>query len=213
MAKRGKFVAFDGMDGSGKGTQVKLLVEKLFDLDKRNHILLTREPYNSVYYDEIRELLRNGKKPKDNAEKMAELFVKDREFHCGLIGKLLIDGVYVISDRYKYSTLAYQWAQGIDIYKLIKMHDEPEIIVPDLTIIIDLPAEVALERIAKDGIRTHKEVFEKLEFQKKLRENFLKLPKLLPQENIVIVDGNKNEEEVFEEIKNRVVHDFGIVPF
>ena len=51
---KGKFIVIDGLDGSGKGTQVKLIANYFFDSDKKNHIFLTREPYNSEYYEEIR---------------------------------------------------------------------------------------------------------------------------------------------------------------
>lgn len=199
-----KFIVFDGMDGCGKGTQVKLLAEEIFSRDKKNHLFLTREPYKSIYYDEIRALLKSGIDPKDNAEKMAELFVKDREVHCVLIKKLLDDGVWVISDRYKYSTLAYQQTQGIELQKLIEMHNKPEILVPDLAIIIDVTAEVALGRIEVDGDRSHKEVFEKLDFQEELRKKFVELPDNLPNENIKIINGGQTTKEVFEDIKKEV---------
>ena len=104
---KGKFIVLDGLDGSGKGTQVKLLANYFFDRDKKNHIFLTREPYNSEYYEEIRRLLKSGLNPHDNAERLAELFVADRRVHAALIESLLSQGIDVVSDRYKYSTLAY----------------------------------------------------------------------------------------------------------
>lgn len=202
MDKKGKFIVIDGIDGCGKGTQVKLLADFIFDQDKKNHIFLTREPYNSEYYTEIRRLLKEGIDPKENAELLAELFVKDRKVHCELLEYLLSRGVYVVCDRYKYSTLAYQQAQGVSLEKLLEMHKG--VLVPDLVIIPDMPAEIAFERVAKDGNRSHKEVFEQKDFQEQLRQNFLKLPVVLPNEKIVVINGNKLVGEVFELIKKEV---------
>lgn len=196
--QRGKFIVLDGIDGSGKGTQAKLLADYLFDRDKKNHVFLTREPYNSEYYTEIRRLLKEGTNPKDNAELLAELFVKDRKVHAGLIEEFLIRGVYVVCDRYKYSTLAYQQTQGISLVKLIEMHKG--IFVPDLAIIFDMPVEIALKRV-KNSNRSHEEVFEQRGFQEKLRQNFLALPVALPDEKIIVIDGNQSVAEVFEAIK------------
>lgn len=199
IIQKGKFIVIDGIDGCGKGTQTKLLAEFIFDSDKKNHVFLTREPYNSEYYAQIRHLLKKGINPKDNAELLAKLFVEDRKVHTEIIGYLLSRGINVVCDRYKYSTLAYQQAQGILLKKLLKMHKE--ILIPDLAIIIDIPAEVALERVAKDNNRSYKEVFEQKDFQEQLRQNFLALPSFLPDEKIVIINGSKPIKEVFESIK------------
>lgn len=192
-------MVIDGLDGCGKGTQVKLLAEFIFDSDKKNHVFLTREPYNSEYYAQIRRLLKEGINPEDNAELLTDLFVKDRKIHSELIEDFLNRGVYVVCDRYKYSTLAYQQTQGMPLEKLLEMHRE--VLIPDLTIIIDLPAEIVLERIVKDNQRSHKEVFEQKGFQEELRRNFLALPAILPDEKIVVIDGDKPKDEVFESIK------------
>ncbi len=200
--KKGKFIVLDGIDGCGKGTQVKLLANHLFNGDKKNHIFLTREPYNSEYYAKIRQLLKEGINPKDDAEVLTELFVKDRRVHAELIGDFLSCGIHVICDRYKYATLVYQKIQGISFEKLLEMHKG--VLAPDLALIIDVPADVALERVEKDGNRSHKEVFEQKDFQEKLRRNFLALPAALPDEKIVVIDGNKPVGEVFEDVKKAV---------
>jgi len=200
--KRGKFIVFDGLDGCGKGSQLLRLHSYLFTKDKRNHVVATREPYNSEYYDEIRRILKESNDPRENAELLAELFVKDRKVHVRFIESLLREGFHVGCDRYKYSTLAYQQTQGISLEKLIKMHEG--ILVPDLVIFIDVPAEVAMKRLADDEGREYKEVFEKLEFQEQLRKNFLALPGQLPQENIVVIDGSRSFDEVFASVKKEV---------
>jgi dTMP kinase len=196
--KKGKFIVLDGIDGCGKGTILKKIVSYLFDKDKTNHILLTREPYISEHNTEIRRMMKDNISPYDNAEIFTNLFVKDRQIHAEWIEKELMAGHHVISDRYKYSTLAYQQTQGVYLEDLIKRHKD--ILVPDLAIIPDVPVEEAVRRSDKDENRNFKEVFEKQEFQEKLRTNYLALPKALPKENIVILTG-VSSDIIFEKSK------------
>lgn len=201
--KKGKFIAVDGIDGCGKGELVKRLGNYLFGASKKHHILLTREPYISKYHDEIRRLLKETKSPGKNKERLTELYVSDRKVHARWIEKEIKAGHIVISDRYKYSTLAYQWAQGVPLKNLIEMHKG--VLAPDLTLIVDVPVDVAIKRADTDRRRKFKEVFERDEFvpfQEKLRKNYLALQKLLPGENIIIIDGLGTREEVFEEAKS-----------
>jgi dTMP kinase len=201
---RGKFIVLDGVDGCGKGTQAELLAAYIFNKSKDNHPWLTREPYRSRYYQEIRRLLKSGVDPKANALRLARLFVADRRIHARIILRNLQEGHPVVSDRYKYSTLAYQQAQGISLQKLIAMHRG--ILVPDLTIILDVPIRIALRRIKKDikSGKRYKEVFEQKEFQEQLRKNMLALPRKLPKEKIVIINGNQSKEKVFAAIRREV---------
>jgi dTMP kinase len=198
--QRGKFIAIDGIDGSGKGSIVKRLVAYLFDRDKRAHVWLTREPYNTVHQVRIRELLATASNPRDFAEELTELFVADRREHLVDVEASLRRGSHVVSDRFKYSTLVYQSMQGVDPKRLIEMH--AGMLVPDLTVLIDVPAETALERITHDPARKgKKEVFERdIATMQSLRERFLLLPSILPAERIVIVDGVGTPEEVFRRV-------------
>ncbi|MDD5430867.1 MAG: dTMP kinase [Candidatus Pacebacteria bacterium] len=199
--KRGKFIVIDGIDGSGKGTVAKKLAAYLFDKDKQNHVFLTREPYISKYRARLRNLLKRDGDPKNNGGVFTDLFIKDRKVHAAWIKKELKAGHDVICDRYKYSTLAYQWAQGIPIKNLIKKHQG--ILIPALAVIIDVPVKTALKRIARDGKRPYNEIFEQENFMKLLGKNFLSLSGILKKENIVVVDGNKNTDAVFRVVKRQ----------
>jgi len=200
--KNGKFIVFDGLDGSGKGSQMHRLAKYLFRSSKNNHLFLTREPYTSIHTEKIRQLLKDNVDPKAYAQEFTDLFVADRIEHAVVMEKILAEGVHVLCDRYKYSTLAYQATQGMAVEKLIKLH--VNLPVPDLAIFLDVPGEGAAQRISSDGERPHKEVFEQVDFLRELRNNYLRLPMLLPEEHIVVIDATKPIEDVFEQVKREV---------
>ena len=204
---KGIFIALEGIDGCGKGTVMKKIAAYIFDKQKTNHVLMTREPYISEHYYEIRRLLKENVDPYENAELFADLWVRDRKVHVAWIEKELIAGHHVISDRFKFSTFAYQQAQGIPLEKLIEMHKG--ILIPDLVIIVDIPVEEAIRRANKDKSRAFKEVFEKKEFQEKLRRNYLDLPNHLPGENIIILTG-ESSDIIFEKAKIEIDKVLGI---
>lgn len=202
MPKHGLFIVLEGLDGSGKGEITKRLAGYLFDRDKFTHVALTREPGKSDYSRQIRKVLLEEQDFSSKANMLTTLFVKDRQHHLSnLVMQAMAYGCIVLSDRYKHSTLAYQQTQGIPLDLLIKHHEG--MLVPDLTLILDVPAEVAIERIAKDTGRA-KEMFDQLLFQDRLRHNYLRLPNILHNEKIVVVDANKLKETVFEKVKSLV---------
>lgn len=194
------FIVFDGLDGSGKGEMVKSLKDYLAK-NKKLKILVTKEPTNGQYGKQIKKILKKEKDPKVSAEKCLQLFVKDREKHLAkeIESFLEKENAVVICDRYYYSTIAFQHTQGVAIEKVI--FDNMSFRTPDIAFILDLPAEMALERIGERGEK--KEKFEQLEFMKELRQNFLKLKDEL-DDNIKIIDASKPKEEVFGQIKKEV---------
>jgi dTMP kinase len=193
--KRGKFIVIDGIDGCGKSTQVPVILKYLHDKSKYNHVLVTREPYKSR---EIREILRQKEDAYSQAKKLAELFIQDRKEHIEeIILPALERGLHVISDRYKYSTIAFQTIQGIPVQDLVNMHES--LLVPDLAIIFDVPSPVSAERMNGDNRKEHKFEADK-EFQEKVRQKYLEMPKFLPGEKIIIIDATKSIEEVKQEI-------------
>ena len=197
------FIVLDGMDGTGKSEMVKLLHNYLFSKNKKYRILTTREPTNGKYGSEIREILKWEEEPLKNAEKLLDLFTKDREEHLKNIILPFIEKSngtecnILLCDRYYYSTIAFQNTQGLDIKRIIAINKDFK--NPDIAFILDIPAETALDRIK----HREKEKFEKLEFMKKLRKNFLGLKNHLT-DNIVIIDASKSKEDVFKEIKKEI---------
>ncbi|MBI2542015.1 dTMP kinase [Candidatus Woesearchaeota archaeon] len=201
--KKGMFIVVDGIDGSGKSEIVKMLHNYLFSKHKKYRILTTREPTHGKYGSRIRTMLREEKAPESSSKKLLDLFIKDRQEHLKTaISPFLKNSGenevnIVICDRYYYSTIAFQSAQGLNTKELISKNISLR--KPDIAFILDLEPSAALERI------THrkKEKFEQLEFMKKIRSNFLKLPGLL-KDNIKIIDSNRSLNEVFESIKKEV---------
>ena len=197
--ERGRFLVLEGIDGSGKTTQAKLLAERL--RKEGRQVVLTAEPTSYPTGIALREAL-SGKVRHSECE-MAALFVLDRIAHNTHpeegIGALLAAGVDVICDRYYYSTLAYQ-GQSTD-YAWVKAMNLlcPEIRRPDLCVYLDLTPEQSLERIrcGRDSV----EIYENRETLSRVRETFLRvLHDLSGSDRIVTLDAYRPPELIHEDI-------------
>src|SRR3989344_2404354 len=196
---KGKFIVFEGIDGCGKGTQLKLSHNYLWDKSKDCEIYSTREP--TFHSKEIREKMKSDMDVNMDAEWYAQHFVDDRKNHVKLdIEPRLERGSIVFCDRFSYSTFAYQHTQGLRMSYLIKLHEG--IIVPDLVLLYDCPVEIAFERRKNEGAT---DVFDKdLEFQIKLRSNYLLVKESLENHNIVVIDSSRSINDVFHETKSQL---------
>ena len=204
----GKFIVLEGIDGAGTSTQGPLLVKYLFEKDKKNVVLLTREPTKlSPYGLELRRRLTGnllpGEKIIDDPEYWSNLFISDRTWHVhNVVGPALRLGVQVVDDRYDLSTISYQSAQGREMDELIQKH--LGLPVPDLTLLLDLPVEIAMQRAGKDSQRT-KEYFDDHAFQEKVRTNYLvAAQKLNKSRNIVVIDSSRPIDEIAKEIQHEI---------
>lgn len=194
--KRGLFIAIEGIDACGKGTIITQLATALYDSDKNNHLLLTREPFQRDWLKKFLSQLD----PLSQGKQALALFVKDRTEHCKMIETALKKGVIVLCDRYKYSTYAYQMAQGLTFEEIDSAH--AGLLIPDLTIIIDIPATEATKRM-HTGRKTDPHAFHNEQLLTRARENYLKLKDKL-KENIVIIDGARSKDAVFSDVLNHV---------
>ena len=145
MGKKGLLIAFEGIDGTGKTTQIELLAEALRQRGLR--VVTTREPTNGQYGRKIRELYKNRKSV--TPEEELALFLDDRREHVAqVIGPALASGQVVLTDRYYYSTAAYQGAAGHDPQKIIAANElfAP---VPDMVIMLEAPVSLGVHRVQK----------------------------------------------------------------
>jgi dTMP kinase len=206
----GRFIAFEGIDGSGKTVQVGFLKGFLKD-NVGVDIVSTQEETDGQYGQQIREIVRNngytksGKKLSD--EEIQELYIKDRQEHRKWEVGELQKGTMVISDRDFLSGLAYGTATGIELERILQMHEEilgDLFFVPDIIFILDLEPQKAAERLKKVS-RGQKGYFSDLIKQVKARKSFLELAKELsmkhPFLNIKIIDASQDQYQVFNEVK------------
>ncbi len=208
-AMQGKFIVLDGPDYCGKGTQHRLLVNYLMDhpMDRENkliNVVATREPFNTQFTLEARRIMRESMEPLQKAAHLKEIFFADRREHVDvLIAPALKAGCIVVSDRYKYSTEAYQSAQGLDIERLVDMHRTMP--VPDQVFFLKIPIEETIRRKAAAINRPYEEIFDRdNEFQRKVHKQYELLLKLHRDENIAVIDANQPREQVFERIRSYV---------
>ena len=151
----GLFIVFEGIDGTGKTTQIHMLAERLRQLGYA--VVATREPTNGVYGKKIRELFvdRGAASP----QRELELFIADREQHVReIIEPALADSCIVLCDRYYLSTVAYQGANGIDPGAILAMNKGFP--VPDLAIILEIDPLAGINRIENQR-REEPNTFEK----------------------------------------------------
>ncbi len=195
----GRFITFEGIDGSGKSTQARLLAAHL--TARGRDVVLTREPGGSPGAEEIRALVLQGNPERWSAETELLLFTAARRDHLErLIDPALTAGKVVISDRYADSTRVYQGLRAGDLRaKVDALHALMIGREPDLTLIIDMDPEIGLTRARGRG--GHEERFEDFGagLQARLRQGFLALAREFP-DRCVVVDGGRNVEAVARDV-------------
>ena len=203
MKKKGFFITFEGIDGSGKSTQIRKLAK--FLEDNGFDIIITREPGGSVGGEEIRNLLLQGAVDRWSAETEILLFTAARRDHLErIILPALQGGKIVICDRFTDSTRMYQGMRGPKLRDLVdKLTKEVINCDPDLTIIIDIDPEISLERAKSRN--TAEERFEDfgVDLQKKMRRGFLDLSREFSS-RIEVVNGQQSVDELAKEITSVV---------
>lgn len=188
MKERGLFICIEGLDASGKTTHARRLVR---DLQKRGFdAIYTTEPSAGEIGKFIRtHVLQRRKRVPSVVE--ALLFAVDRVDHVEKeIKPALQEGKIVVSDRYVYSSLAYQGAAGLEI-KWIEGINELAL-PPDLAIYLDVPAEVVVRRL-----RGRRSVMERLKIQRKVREVYMRLVK---NGALIAIDGDRPRAEVSKDV-------------
>ena len=197
-------VSFEGIEGSGKSTQAKLLKENLEKLNFK--VKLISEPGGTDLSNKIREILLFSEFKISNIAELM-LFLASRAQLIEEIQNINLD--FLILDRFIDSTVAYQgYGRGIDISEIMKLNDfVTKGMKPDITILLDIPVEEGLKRINKrKKTRIEKE---DISFHKKVRYGYLELAKS-DTERIKVINGNTKIEEIQKKIVNIVLEKFKI---
>jgi len=189
---KGLFIVFEGVDGGGKSTQMKMLSDffKGKGYEVEQHMEPTQETIGTVLWDYM-----NSKNRSFKPETEALLFAADRIEHGKNIRKALEERKIVISDRYKHSSLAYQGAAGADVDWMQSLNKHA--LVPDLVILLDIDPEKSLGRVSD----REKTVFEENEYLKKVRAEYLRYAEL---GELVVVNAVQSIEEVHADILKHV---------
>jgi len=195
----GKFIVFEGLDGSGSTTQASKLREWLNRASKelvlgKPQAHLTKEPTNNIIGGLIRGQLTGDWKTRPECLQL--LFAADRSHHLEKeVIPLLKDGVTVVTDRYFFSTIAFGATEIADKEWLLEINKP--FLLPDLTFLIKVSPKVCLQRIRGD--RFSVELFEKEEALTKVWQNYEELAKKF--NDVYIVDGEKPIEDISQEIQ------------
>lgn len=198
--KKGLFITFEGADGCGKTTQIKLVKDYL---EKSGYeVVLTREPGAKGLGEKIREILLNYDGiVSDRCESF--LFLADRAQNIDTIVNPAVEkGKIVLCDRHIDSTVAYQgYGRGLNLERINKLNLlATDGRVPDLTIVFDIDVETSMQRVGKEKDRMESAG---IEFHNRVRNGYLEIAKNEP-ERVKVVDGRKGIEKVFENVKDLV---------
>jgi len=201
----GKFIVFEGLDGSGQTTQAEIL--GAFLTQEGYKVLNTKEPTKESEAGKlIRKIINSDQKI--DALKLQEMFSQDRRWH--LENKIipgLKEGKIVISDRYFFSSFSYGLADGLDIKEIYRLNND--FLLPDIVFFLDVGPKICLERIKKRGGKS--DLFEKREVLEKVYGNYKIVLKDFRERTIIcFTDSQKPIKEVFEEIRNFLRKNLGI---
>jgi len=185
LSKKGVFICIEGLDGCGKTTQAKLLAKKL---GKSHHAFYTAEPSRGKIGTFIRKRCLYGEKRLSTVVE-ALLFAADRVEHVeNDVLPAINEGRLVISDRYVYSSLAYQGAAGLSLEWIEKINEHA--LKPDLAVFIDVDPKTVMRRL-----KPKRSVMENMETLQKVRDVYLKF---VAKGELVRLDGNRAKDKVSE---------------
>lgn len=192
------FISFEGIEGSGKSTQIELIEELI--RAKGYQVKKLREPGTTELGEKIRNIfLEKTTETVDPITEAFLLYASRKHLDQNFLRQNLSDGAIVIADRYADATLAYQsYGKGLDHNFVKLIHDSSQLLSPDLTFYMDISAELSRERISDREMDRMES--ESIDFFKKVREGYLHIAHDNP-ERVVVLDANKTIDELHESIK------------
>jgi len=201
------FITFEGIDFSGKSTQIELLKDYLVEHNKKVEIL--REPGGTEISEKVRRILLDNKNEKMFAEAELLLFSASRaQLLREKIQPYLQKGIYVISDRFHDSSTAYQgYGRGIPLDAVIKVHQLAiGDTIPDVTFFIDIPVGIANERKKKKSkVKLDRIELADIEFYNRVRSGYLEIAR--QEERFKVIDGT----QTIETIQNQIISELELI--
>ena len=195
---KGKFITFEGIDGAGKSSHVEWMAEAL---RQRGHVVhVTREPGGTELGEKLRELLLN--QPMHLETETLLMFAARREHLARLIEPALARGEWVVCDRFSDATYAYQGGgRGFDWTKFLALeHWVHEHLQPDVTLLFDLPLDVARERIVLANRVLDKFEQERVDFHERVRQAYLERAHVSPG-RFRIIDANRPIDDIRKQLE------------
>ena len=192
------FISFEGIEGSGKSTQIELIEELI--RAKGYQVKKLREPGTTELGEKIRNIfLEKTTETVDPITEAFLLYASRKHLDQNFLRQNLNEGAIVIADRYADATLAYQsYGKGLDHNFVKLIHDSSQLLSPDLTFYMDISAELSRERISDREMDRMES--ESIDFFKKVREGYLQIAHDNPG-RVVVLDANKTIDELHESIK------------
>ena len=202
----GKFITFEGVDGCGKSTQAEKLVEKLFEVNIP--AVTVREPGGDPISESIRKLLLHAEESMSDRAEALLMIASRAQLTDKVILPHIINGKWVVADRYADSTLAYQGGgRGLSVKALDEINNfGTYTLKPDITFFIDIPIEKANERMSVSRDRIEKEGSN---FQQRVRDQYLALNSKNP-DRVFLINGEQSIDKVFEDIWSKMKEKFNL---
>ncbi|WP_434516428.1 dTMP kinase [Dechloromonas sp. ARDL1] len=203
---KGKFITFEGIDGAGKSSHVEWLAEALRQRGRVVHV--TREPGGTPLGEKLRELLLN--EPMHLETETLLMFAARREHLARLIEPALARGEWVVCDRFSDATYAYQGGgRGLDRAKFLALeHWVHEHLQPDLTLLFDLPLDVARERIVLANRVLDKFEQERADFHERVRQAYLERAHVSPG-RFRVIDANRSIDDIRKQLE-QIISSIGL---
>lgn len=202
-----KYFCFEGLDGSGKDTQLNLAVNWLRERSSRGQVLLTSEPWDWTHAGKIiAHKLKNG--GFTSPIEALDLYVSDR-IEQTIFRRDVIEAANIIGSRSDLSTYAYQWMQGVSFQEIQEAHDYPSwaIMIPDLTFYFQAAIDTVLSRVDKRG--GEREYFETTERLTKTHEQYVKAIEFLKdQRKIIVIDAERSIQAIHQDVIQHMKEEF-----